>query len=234
MSTNKSNLQIFSTENNIIERNSLYLQMNTEFLLNNAPLIRYNNRMIKRAFDIITALIILMLFFPWIYLIIACCIKIFMPGPVFFKQKRTGKNGVVFTCYKFRTMDAQNLSDKFVDPKLNKYSLGNFLRATSLDELPQFWNVLKGDMSIIGPRPHMLVHDEEYMGKIEEYSLRYIVKPGITGWAQVNGLRGERNIERVKMRVDYDLWYIQHWSMALDVKIMFRTIKVMIKNDKTT
>ena len=157
-----------------------------------------------------------------------------MPGPVFFKQKRTGKNGVVFTCYKFRTMDAQNLSDKFVDPKLNKYSLGNFLRATSLDELPQFWNVLKGDMSIIGPRPHMLVHDEEYMGKIEEYSLRYIVKPGITGWAQVNGLRGERNIERVKMRVDYDLWYIQHWSMALDVKIMFRTIKVMIKNDKTT
>ena len=84
-------------------------------------------------------------------------------------------------------------------------------------------------MSIIGPRPHMLVHDEEYMSKIEEYSLRYAVKPGITGWAQVNGLRGERDIKRVKMRIDYDLWYIQHWSVALDLKIMFRTIGVMIK-----
>ena len=152
-----------------------------------------------------------------------------MPGPIFFKQSRTGKNGKIFTCYKFRTMDARNRSDEFVDPQINKYSLGNFLRLSSLDELPQFWNVLKGDMSIIGPRPHMLVHDEEYMHKIEEYPLRYAVKPGITGWAQVNGLRGERNIERVKMRVDYDLWYIQHWSFGLDIKIMLKTIGVMIK-----
>ena len=112
---------------------------------------------------------------------------------------------------------------------MNKYSLGNFLRVTSLDELPQFWNVFKGDMSIIGPRPHMLVHDKEYMSEIATYSLRYAVKPGITGWAQVNGLRGERDIKRVKMRVDYDLWYIQHWSLGLDIKIMLRTIGVMIK-----
>ena len=209
--------------------NTLYLQMETETLLNKAPLTRSSCRMIKRTFDIITALIVLILIFPWAYLIIACCIKIFMPGPIFFKQKRTGKDGVIFTCYKFRTMDANNHSDEFIDPQLNKYSLGNFLRSTSLDELPQFWNVLIGDMSIIGPRPHMLVHDEEYMSKIEEYSLRYAVKPGITGWAQVNGLRGERDIKRVKMRIDYDLWYIQHWSVALDMKIMFRTIGVMIK-----
>ena len=173
--------------------NTLYLQMETETLLNKAPLTRSSCRMIKRTFDIITALIVLILIFPWAYLIIACCIKIFMPGPIFFKQKRTGKDGVIFTCYKFRTMDAKNHSDEFIDPQLNKYSLGNFLRSTSLDELPQFWNVLIGDMSIIGPRPHMLVHDEEYMSKIEEYSLRYAVKPGITGWAQVNGLRGERD-----------------------------------------
>ena len=209
--------------------NTLYLQMETETLLNKAPLTRSSCRMIKRTFDIITALIVLILIFPWAYLIIACCIKIFMPGPIFFKQKITGKDGVIFTCYKFRTMDAKNNSDEFIDPQLNKYSLGNFLRSTSLDELPQLWNVLIGDMSIIGPRPHMLVHDEEYMSKIEEYSLRYAVKPGITGWAQVNGLRGERDIKRVKMRIDYDLWYIQHWSVALDMKIMFRTIKVMIK-----
>lgn len=203
--------------------------MDKNILLNNAPLMRKSCRMIKRIFDILAALMVLVLVFPWAYLLIAICIKICMPGPVFFKQKRTGKGGVIFTCYKFRTMDAKNRSDEFVDPQSNKYSLGNFLRTTSLDELPQFWNVLKGDMSIIGPRPHMLVHDEEYMSKIEEYPLRYAVKPGITGWAQVNGLRGERDIKRVKMRVEYDLWYIQHWSVALDMKIMLRTIGVMIK-----
>lgn len=203
--------------------------MNTQILLNNAPLMRKNCRMIKRTFDIIAASLVLVLFFPWAYIIIACCIKTCMPGPIFFKQKRTGKNKKIFICYKFRTMDARNQADEFVDPQMNKYSLGNFLRITSLDELPQFWNVLKGDMSIIGPRPHMLIHDEEYMSKINEYPLRYTVKPGITGWAQVNGLRGERDIERVKMRVNYDLWYIQHWSMRLDIKIMLRTIGVMIK-----
>lgn len=203
--------------------------METETLLNNAPLTRNSCRMIKRTFDIAAALMILVLIFPWAYIFIAFCIKIYMPGPVLFKQKRTGKNGKIFTCYKFRTMDAKNQSDEFIDPKINKYSFGNFLRMTSIDELPQFWNVLKGDMSIIGPRPHMLVHDKEYMDKIDTYLLRYTVRPGITGWAQVNGLRGERDIKRVRMRVDYDLWYIQHWSIGLDIKIMFRTIGVMIK-----
>lgn len=203
--------------------------MNTQILLNNTPLMRKSCRMIKRTFDIAAALMILVLIFPWAYIFIAFCIKIYMPGPVLFKQKRTGKNGKIFTCYKFRTMDAKNQSDEFIDPKINKYSFGNFLRMTSIDELPQFWNVLKGDMSIIGPRPHMLVHDKEYMDKIDTYLLRYTVRPGITGWAQVNGLRGERDIKRVRMRVDYDLWYIQHWSIGLDIKIMFRTIGVMIK-----
>ena len=209
--------------------NTLYLQMDTQVQLHNTPLIRSYNKMIKRTFDIVAALIVLVFIFPWTYLMIACCIKLYMPGPIFFKQKRTGRNGKVFICYKFRTMDAKNRSDEFIDPKMNKYSLGNFLRITSVDELPQFWNVLKGEMSIIGPRPHMLVHDEEYMSKINTYHLRYAVKPGITGWAQVNGLRGERDIERVQMRVNYDLWYIQHWSLSLDIKIMFRTIGVMIK-----
>lgn len=218
-----------TTKSNITNMNTLYSQMDTNILLKNALLMRPTCKMIKRIFDIIVATIFLVLIFPWAYIIIACCIKTCMPGPIIFKQKRTGRNGKVFVCYKFRTMDARNQADEYVDPQMNRYSLGNFLRITSLDELPQFWNVFKGDMSIIGPRPHMLVHDEEYMNEIETYSLRYAVKPGITGWAQVNGLRGERDIKRVKMRVEYDLWYIQHWSLGLDIKIMLRTIGVMIK-----
>lgn len=209
---------------------TLYLAMDSDFSLNETPLTRGSNRMIKRAFDIVIASSVLIFIYPWIYIIVACCIKHFMPGPVMFKQRRTGKNGRVFMCYKFRSMDAKNRSDEFVDPQYNKYSLGNFLRSTSIDELPQFWNVLKGDMSIIGPRPHMLVHDDEYTAAIPEYPLRYSIKPGITGWAQVNGLRGERDLTRVKMRVGYDLWYINNWSLLLDLKIMFRTIGVMVKH----
>lgn len=192
-----------------------------------ASLNKTGYRIIKRIFDIVVAAVVLIFIFSWVSLIIACCIKIYMPGPIIFKQRRTGKNGRIFICYKFRTMSANNQADEYTDPLSNKYLLGNFLRRTSLDELPQFWNVIKGDMSIVGPRPHMLVHDEEYMQTIPNYGLRYIVTPGITGWAQVNGLRGENKFERVKMRVEFDLWYIQHWSVWLDIKIILRTIGVM-------
>ena len=147
-----------------------------------------------------------------------------MPGANMLKQKRTGINGKIFTCYKFRTMDARNDAEEYVEPSLNNLAWGNFLRTFNIDEIPQFWNVLKGDMSVVGPRPHMLVHDEEYMIAIPEYMERYKVKPGITGWAQVNGLRGERDLMRVKMRVDYDLWYIENWSLGMDFKIVLRTI----------
>ncbi|WP_455585082.1 sugar transferase [Bacteroides sp.] len=215
-----------------MEIDALYTEMNTKDILNKYPLERLDSKMVKRIFDIIAALLILTGIFPWIFLIVACCQRLWMPGPVFFKQKRTGKNGKIFVCYKFRSMDANNKADEYVDPTQNKYSFGNLLRASSIDELPQFWNVLKGEMSIIGPRPHMLVHDEEYTNKINTYKLRYAVKPGITGWAQVNGLRGERDIERVKKRVEYDLWYIQHWSISLDIKIILLTIKVILKRGK--
>ncbi len=208
---------------------ALYLEMDSEVSINNTPLARTSSRMIKRTFDILVASMVLVFIYPWIYILVASCIKIFMPGPIMFKQRRTGKDGRIFMCYKFRSMDAKNCSDEFVDPQSNRLFLGNFLRATSIDELPQFWNVLVGDMSIIGPRPHMLVHDEEYTAAIPEYPLRYTIKPGITGWAQVNGLRGERDLRRVKMRVDHDLWYIQNWSIALDLKIMLRTVGVMMK-----
>ncbi len=208
---------------------ALTIKMNSVLTKNNTPLTRNGNRVMKRTFDIMTASVVLIFIYPWVYIFVACGIKIFMPGPIMFKQKRTGKDGRIFTCYKFRSMDARNKSDIYVDPESNSLILGNLLRSSSIDELPQFWNVLKGDMSIIGPRPHMLVHDDEYTSSIPEYPLRYRVKPGITGWAQVNGLRGERELQRVKMRVEYDLWYIENWSVLLDLKIMFRTVGVMMK-----
>lgn len=192
--------------------------------------MRKYNYMLKRCFDIIIALLVLVVIFPIAFVCIGLLMKLCMPGPIFFKQKRSGRNGKVFYCYKFRSMDAHNKADEYVDPGTNRIKFGNFLRTSSLDELPQFWNVLKGDMSIIGPRPHMLVHDEEYEKVIQNYSLRYTVKPGITGWAQVNGLRGERDLKRVQKRIEYDLWYIQHWSVWLDLKIMYRTVGVMIKH----
>lgn len=204
--------------------------MNTITLLNDAPLTRISCRMIKRIFDIITALLVLVLICPWALLAIGCCIKLFMPGSILFKQRRTGKDGRIFVCYKIRTMNPKNKADEYNDPGINAHPLANFLRLTGLDELPQFWNVLKGDMSMIGPRPHMLIHDEEYAKEIANYYLRYSVKPGITGWAQVNKLRGEKDIEKVRKRVEYDLWYIQYWSLGLDMKIIVRTIGMTIKN----
>ena len=218
------------TRNNITESNSLYNEMNVHILLKDAHLMRPACKMVKRVFDIITALIILVFVFPWVYLIIACCIKVCMPGPVMFKQKRTGKDGKIFICYKFRTMDAKNRADEYVDPQMNKYSLGNFLRTTSLDELPQFWNVLKGDMSIVGPRPHMLIHTEQYCNIIPEYNKRLMVKPGITGWAQIHNLRGEtEKLDKMKKRVEYDIWYIEHWSFLLDLRIMLSTAKIIFR-----
>ena len=208
---------------------ALYTRMDSSSVKNVAPLKVKTNKMVKRTVDIVVSSIVLIVLFPWVYVFVAISIKTYMPGPIFFRQRRTRKNGRIFICYKFRTMDARNRSDVFVDPEMNHYSLGNFLRTTSIDELPQFWNVLRGDMSVIGPRPHMLVHDEEYSSAIPEYPMRYAIKPGITGWAQVNGLRGERDLKRVKMRINYDLWYIQNLSLMLDIKIMFRTVVVRMK-----
>ena len=155
-----------------------------------------------------------------------------MPGRIFFLQKRTGIEGSTFICYKFRTMkpngDADLLQAYDGDPRITPF--GKFLRDTSLDEMPQFWNVLKGDMSIVGPRPHMLLHTSEYEKLIPQYVQRLAVRPGITGWAQVNGLRGEtENIDKMRKRVEYDIWYIRNWSIGLDLKIIFRTIKVVWK-----
>ena len=187
---------------------------------------------LKRVVDVCVSLIVLIFIYPWAYLVIGILIKWKMPGKIIFTQWRTGKDGIPFLCYKFRTMlqskEADSLQAYDDDPRITP--LGRFLRVTSLDELPQFYNVLKGEMSIVGPRPHMLLHTEYYSNLIPNYNSRLSVLPGITGWAQIHNLRGEtHNADKMRQRVEHDLWYIRNWSMALDMRIMFRTIKIMLQ-----
>ena len=157
-----------------------------------------------------------------------------MPGPVFFKQTRNGILGETFTCLKFRSMVVNKQADMLQatkdDPRKTKW--GNFMRHTSIDELPQFINVFLGDMSIVGPRPHMVRHTEEYSALIDKYMVRHWVKPGITGWAQVNGARGEtEHLWQMEDRIQKDIWYIENWSLWLDIRIIFYTLKNGIVGD---
>jgi len=198
-----------------------------------SPLEEPLNKLLKRLLDIvfsILCLIITALLLPFIVL----TIKRQSPGPVFFRQRRTGLDGHEFYCYKFRSMhvnsDADRLQATKDDPR--KFAFGDFMRKTNIDELPQFWNVLLGDMSIVGPRPHMLAHTEQYDKLIDRYMVRHFVKPGITGWAQVTGFRGEtRELWQMEGRVERDIWYIQHWSFWLDMRIIWMTIKTIFKRD---
>lgn len=185
-------------------------------------------QVVKRLEDIFVGGLISLLILP-VCLGIALAIKISSPGPVLFKQYRTGANGRQFKVYKFRSMEVHEEKNGTVtqarqgDPRVTK--LGAFLRRTSLDELPQFYNVLQGRMSIVGPRPHALAHNDHYKVLVESYMRRHKVKPGITGWAQVNGLRGETDtLEKMERRVEYDLWYIDNWSLWLDLRIIALTI----------
>lgn len=199
-----------------------------------SPLEDPLNRWLKRLLDIVFSfpcLILTALLLPFIVLVI----KRQSPGPVFFRQLRTGIDGKDFYCYKFRSMhvndDADRLQATEDDPR--KFPFGDFMRKTNIDELPQFWNVLRGDMSIVGPRPHMLAHTEQYDKLIDKYMVRHFVKPGITGWAQVTGFRGEtRELWQMEGRVERDIWYIQHWSLWLDLRIIWLTFKTIFKRDK--
>ena len=182
----------------------------------------------KETFDRLFAAFVLLVISP-VLVAIAIAIKLSSRGPVLFRQKRKGLDGRVFTIYKFRTMRPHGQAHGVVqqatrnDPRVT--AVGRFLRRTSLDELPQFFNVLRGEMSVVGPRPHALEHDELYRPLIEGYLDRYRAKPGITGWAQVNGLRGETDkIEKMVARVEHDLYYLQHWSFALDMRIVAATV----------
>lgn len=199
-----------------------------------SPLEEPLNRLIKRMADIFLSVIFLLptaLLMPFIVI----AIKRQSPGPVFFRQLRTGLDGKDFYCYKFRSMHVNTEADRRQatenDPR--KFPFGNFMRKTNIDELPQFWNVLVGDMSIVGPRPHMLAHTEQYDKLIQKYMVRHFVKPGITGWAQVTGFRGEtRELWQMEGRVERDIWYIQHWSFWIDLRIIWMTVKTIFKRDE--
>lgn len=201
----------------------------------NEPLTSLKNRIAKRLYDCIISSLVIILILSWLVPLIGLLIKLESKGPVFFRQMRSGRNNQSFLCYKFRTMVSNADSDQKQatrdDARITK--IGAFLRRTSLDELPQFINVLKNEMSITGPRPHMLRHTEEYSSQIKEYMTRLYVKPGLTGWAQVNGFRGETpDLYSMQKRIEHDLWYLQNWSLALDIKIFFRTIINIIRREE--
>ncbi len=198
------------------------------------PLSSTTNKLTKRLFDVTVSIISCICMIP-IIPIIAIIIKIQSPGPIFFKQERTGFAGKTFFCYKFRSMHVNKDADleQATENDPRKFAFGNFMRKTNIDELPQFWNVLRGNMSIVGPRPHMLHHTEIYSELIDKYMVRHFCKPGITGWAQVTGFRGEtKELWQMEERVEKDIWYIEHWTFMLDIKIIYKTIKSVIIPDK--
>lgn len=201
----------------------------------NEPLNNYINGLLKRSFDILFSLAVILFVVSWLFPLIALLIKVNSPGPVFFFQKRTGKYNKTFWCWKFRTMHLNGEADirqaTADDERIT--SIGCFLRRSNLDELPQFFNVLLGEMSVVGPRPHPLVMTEHYPKVINNYMVRHYVKPGITGLSQTRGLRGEtKTVGIMRNRVRMDIFYIENWSFILDLKIIFLTIINMIRGDK--
>lgn len=195
--------------------------------LREIPLDDPVNKVAKRAFDIVFSLLIILGVLSWLIPIVAVIIKLESKGAVFFKQKRNGLDYKEFTCYKFRSMVPNNTADlhqvRRGDHRITK--IGKFLRKTSIDELPQFFNVLLGDMSVVGPRPHMVSHTHMYAERIDKFMVRHFVKPGITGLAQVSGYRGEVETEEdIIGRVRNDIFYIENWSTVMDLKIIFKTI----------
>ena len=204
------------------------------------PLAEAHWRFIKRSGDIILSLLVIVLIFSWLFPILFIINKITSPGKLLFIQDRVGAADKIFRCYKFRTMHTSKKNKENYqptvenDPRVTK--IGVFLRKSNIDELPQFLNVLKGEMSIVGPRPHPLSFHEVYKKMVEEIKIRSWVKPGITGWAQVHGYRGdvldyEENKKRTIKRIEYDLWYIENWSLWLDVQIILLTLWQMLKGD---
>jgi putative colanic acid biosynthesis UDP-glucose lipid carrier transferase len=204
-------------------------------MLRKEPLENTFNLLLKKAFDLIFSFAVIVLIFPWLFPIIILMIKMDSPGPVFFRQRRSGRDKEDFWCVKFRTMRVNTFSDSLQatvgDIRVTK--MGAFMRRTNIDELPQFFNVLWGTMSVVGPRPHMLMHTKQYSELINNYLVRHYAKPGISGWAQVNGFRGEtKELIEMKDRVDYDIWYIENWSLLLDLKIIYLTVFNGIKGEE--
>ena len=203
--------------------------------LRSEPLEDITNSVKKRVFDIIFSLLVIIFLLSWLGPILALLIKLNSKGPVFFVQMRSGKDNKQFRCFKFRSLsvnkDANTRQVTKNDTRITPF--GKFLRKTNLDELPQFVNVLLGDMSVVGPRPHMLLHTETYSKILEEYMIRHFVKPGVTGWAQVNGFRGEiKQQDQLRKRIEHDIWYMENWSLWLDLRVIFLTVYRTVQGDK--
>ena len=223
-------------------RGFIFKRVNIDFFndvpvitLREEPLTDFINRFTKRVFDLIFSLLTIVFVLSWLYPFIAILIKLSSKGPVLFKQSRSGVNNEEFLCYKFRsmTMSAEADTKQATKGDVRITKIGAFLRKSSLDEFPQFFNVFMGDMSIVGPRPHMLKHTEEYSELIQKYMVRQLVKPGITGAAQVKGYRGEtKELEDMEGRVRLDVWYIENWSLSLDINIIFHTVWNAFKGDE--
>ncbi len=197
-------------------------------------------RFFKRILDLVFTILLFIFVFSWLFPLVAMMIKYESKGDLFFKQIRTGKNNKHFRIYKFRTMysDSTDFDEhgKFRQAKQNDSRItriGSWLRKTSIDELPQFINILKGEMSLVGPRPHAVSHNELYIDKIRNFNLRHTIKPGLTGWAQIKGFRGPTpTIDLMQKRVEHDIWYINNWSFSLDIQIIILSIWLMLKGDK--
>lgn len=199
------------------------------------PLEDVSNRIKKRLVDILVSGLVIILILSWLIPLISLAIWLESGRPIFFLQKRTGKDNKPFNCFKFRSMkvntDANLKQASKEDDRITR--VGRILRKTSLDEFPQFLNVFIGDMSVIGPRPHMLKHTDDYSNRINQFMVRQFMKPGISGWAQVNGFRGEtKRLEDMEKRVEHDLWYMENWSIWLDVRIIFLTVYSIFRGDK--
>ena len=204
------------------------------FSVRNEPLENLDNRFKKRLVDMIFSSVVIVCLLSWLFPLIALIIKLESRGPIMFKQLRSGRDNAKFFCYKFRSMtvnsDSDSLQTSRNDSRVTFF--GRFLRKSSMDELPQFFNVLIGNMSVVGPRPHMLKHTEEYRAVIDKYMVRHHLKPGITGWAQINGFRGPTTTkELMEKRVEHDIWYLNNWSIMLDVKIVFLTVINILRGE---
>jgi len=198
------------------------------------PLEKPMSRRLKRAFDIVFSLGVIVLIFTWLFPLLGLLVKLSSRGPVFFKQRRLGRDNKEFVCWKFRSMRMNDQADSKQatknDPRVTR--IGAFLRKSNLDEMPQFLNVLMGNMSVVGPRPHPIRLNQQYREIIDKYMVRHFVLPGITGWAQVNGFRGEtRTPELMERRVELDVWYLENWSFWLDLKIVVKTVTNMFGKD---
>lgn len=202
--------------------------------LRSEPLEDNGNRIQKRGLDVFVSLLVTVFILSWLAPILAILIKLESKGPVFFTQLRSGKNNEPFWCIKFRSL-RENKSESVQVTKndLRVTRLGRFMRKTNIDELPQFLNVLIGNMSVVGPRPHMLKHTEEFNIMYDKYMIRHFVKPGVTGLAQIKGFRGEiKDKELLRKRIEHDIYYLENWSLTQDIKIIFSTVLVSFKGDK--